>query len=209
MSRPRRERRRVVAVEAVGPYALVRLERGGIDPGRPGQFFMLEAPGRVLPRPMSLCLRSARRAGVPARPGRARDTRARNARAGRRDPRARAARQRLPARRAAPAARRRRHRDRAAAVSLGGARAPAGRARLPVRAPRRGRCARPERRGRDRPGARDRRAARPTATCSRAVRSRCSKRCVHSHRMRNSRGRLRWRAGTARVTAASSRSTAS
>jgi NAD(P)H-flavin reductase len=56
MSRPRRERRRVVAVESVGPYALVRVERGTIDPGAPGQFFMLEAPGRVLPRPMSLCL---------------------------------------------------------------------------------------------------------------------------------------------------------
>ena len=56
MSRPRRERRSVVAVEAVGPYALVRLARGDIDPGIPGQFFMLEAPGRVLPRPMSLCL---------------------------------------------------------------------------------------------------------------------------------------------------------
>jgi NAD(P)H-flavin reductase len=34
---------------------LVRVERGGIDPGRPGQFFMLEAPSRPLPRPMSLC----------------------------------------------------------------------------------------------------------------------------------------------------------
>jgi dihydroorotate dehydrogenase electron transfer subunit len=56
MSKPRRERRSVVAVEAVGPYALVRVDRGGIDPGVPGQFFMLEAPGRVLPRPMSLCL---------------------------------------------------------------------------------------------------------------------------------------------------------
>jgi NAD(P)H-flavin reductase len=56
MSRLARERRRVVAVEAVGPYALVRVERGGLDPGVPGQFFMLEAPGRVLPRPMSLCL---------------------------------------------------------------------------------------------------------------------------------------------------------
>jgi dihydroorotate dehydrogenase electron transfer subunit len=56
MSKPRRERRSVVAVEPVGPYALVRVERGGIDPGVPGQFFMLEAPGRVLPRPMSLCL---------------------------------------------------------------------------------------------------------------------------------------------------------
>ncbi|HEV8459431.1 MAG TPA: hypothetical protein VGQ38_01880 [Gaiellaceae bacterium] len=56
MSKPRRERRNVVAVEAVGPYALVRVDRGGIDPGIPGQFFMLEAPGRVLPRPMSLCV---------------------------------------------------------------------------------------------------------------------------------------------------------
>jgi NAD(P)H-flavin reductase len=56
MSRPRRELRKVAGAEAVGPYTLVRLERGGLDPGRPGQFFMLEAPGRVLPRPMSLCL---------------------------------------------------------------------------------------------------------------------------------------------------------
>jgi dihydroorotate dehydrogenase electron transfer subunit len=56
MSRPARERLRVAAVEPVGPYALVRFRRGRIDPGIPGQFFMLEAPGRVLPRPMSLCL---------------------------------------------------------------------------------------------------------------------------------------------------------
>jgi NAD(P)H-flavin reductase len=56
MSRPRRERLRVTGVEAVGPYALVRVDRGGLEPGVPGQFFMLEAPGRVLPRPMSLCL---------------------------------------------------------------------------------------------------------------------------------------------------------
>jgi dihydroorotate dehydrogenase electron transfer subunit len=56
MSRPRRERRSVTAVEAVGPYTLLRVDRGTIDPGIPGQFFMLEAPGRVLPRPMSLCL---------------------------------------------------------------------------------------------------------------------------------------------------------
>jgi dihydroorotate dehydrogenase electron transfer subunit len=51
----RRERLEVVCKEAVGPYTLLRLERGGLDPGIPGQFFMLEAPGRVLPRPMSLC----------------------------------------------------------------------------------------------------------------------------------------------------------
>jgi NAD(P)H-flavin reductase len=52
----RRERLSVVANEKVGPYTLLRMERGGLDPGLPGQFFMLEAPGRVLPRPMSLCL---------------------------------------------------------------------------------------------------------------------------------------------------------
>ena len=53
---PRRERLSVTGVEAIGPYTLVRLKRGTIDPGSPGQFFMLEAPGRVLPRPFSLCL---------------------------------------------------------------------------------------------------------------------------------------------------------
>jgi NAD(P)H-flavin reductase len=53
---PRRERRSVAAVEAVGPYTLLRLARGGLDPGVPGQFFMLEAPGRLLPRALSLCL---------------------------------------------------------------------------------------------------------------------------------------------------------
>jgi NAD(P)H-flavin reductase len=53
---PRRERLRVTGVEAVGPYALLRLARGSLDPGGPGQFFMLEAPGRVLPRALSLCL---------------------------------------------------------------------------------------------------------------------------------------------------------
>ena len=52
----RRERRRVAGSERVGPYTLLRLERGGIEPGVPGQFFMLEAPGRLLPRPLSLCL---------------------------------------------------------------------------------------------------------------------------------------------------------
>src|SRR5207245_3277462 len=51
----RRERLRVAGSEGVGPYTLLRVERGGLDPGIPGQFFMLEAPGRLLPRPMSLC----------------------------------------------------------------------------------------------------------------------------------------------------------
>jgi dihydroorotate dehydrogenase electron transfer subunit len=52
----RRARLNVVAAEQVGPYTLLRVERGPIEPGIPGQFFMLEAPGRLLPRPMSLCL---------------------------------------------------------------------------------------------------------------------------------------------------------
>ena len=56
----RRERQTVTSSEAVGPYTLLRVERGGIDPGIPGQFFMLEAPGRLLPRPMSLCLAADR-----------------------------------------------------------------------------------------------------------------------------------------------------
>jgi len=46
----------VTGTEAVGPYTLLRVGRGRVDPGIPGQFFMLEAPGRLLPRPMSLCL---------------------------------------------------------------------------------------------------------------------------------------------------------
>jgi dihydroorotate dehydrogenase electron transfer subunit len=52
----RRARLSVLATERVGLYTLLRVERGPIDPGSPGQFFMLEAPGRLLPRPMSLCL---------------------------------------------------------------------------------------------------------------------------------------------------------
>ena len=52
----RRERLKAVAREEIGPYTLLRVERGGLDAGAPGQFFMLEAPGRLLPRPMSLCL---------------------------------------------------------------------------------------------------------------------------------------------------------
>ena len=49
-------RHSVTGVDRLGPYTLLRLERGGLDPGVPGQFFMLEAPGRLLPRPFSLCL---------------------------------------------------------------------------------------------------------------------------------------------------------
>ncbi len=52
-------RHSVVGTERVGPYTLLRLERGELEPGVPGQFFMLEAPGRLLPRPFSLCLAPA------------------------------------------------------------------------------------------------------------------------------------------------------
>lgn len=52
----RREQARVAQSEEVGPYTLLRVRRGGLDAGSPGQFFMLQAPGRLLPRPMSLCL---------------------------------------------------------------------------------------------------------------------------------------------------------
>jgi dihydroorotate dehydrogenase electron transfer subunit len=53
---PKRQPLTVIENDAVGPYALLKVERGGLEPGIPGQFFMLEAPGRLLPRPMSLCL---------------------------------------------------------------------------------------------------------------------------------------------------------
>jgi NAD(P)H-flavin reductase len=52
-------RARVVAAERFGPYTLLRVARRGLDAGIPGQFFMLEAPGRPLPRPMSVCRVSA------------------------------------------------------------------------------------------------------------------------------------------------------
>jgi dihydroorotate dehydrogenase electron transfer subunit len=68
----RHEPRRVLAAEAVGPYTLLRVERGSLDPGTPGQFFMLEAPGRLLPRPMSVCVAPAGELGFlidPIGPG--------------------------------------------------------------------------------------------------------------------------------------------
>jgi dihydroorotate dehydrogenase electron transfer subunit len=52
-------RHRVTGSEPLGPYTLLRLERGALESGVPGQFFMLEAPARLLPRPFSLCLAPA------------------------------------------------------------------------------------------------------------------------------------------------------
>jgi dihydroorotate dehydrogenase electron transfer subunit len=51
-----RARVEVAGAEPVGAYTLLRVARRGLEPGIPGQFFMLEAPGRPLPRPMSVCL---------------------------------------------------------------------------------------------------------------------------------------------------------
>jgi dihydroorotate dehydrogenase electron transfer subunit len=68
----RLERVAVRGAEEVGPYTLLRVERGGLDPGTPGQFFMLTPPGRPLPRPMSLCVAPQRELGFlvdPIGPG--------------------------------------------------------------------------------------------------------------------------------------------
>jgi dihydroorotate dehydrogenase electron transfer subunit len=68
----RGEELRVAGTETVGPYTLLRVEVGPIDPGMPGQFFMLHPPGHVLPRPMSLCLTRAGELGFlidPIGPG--------------------------------------------------------------------------------------------------------------------------------------------
>jgi NAD(P)H-flavin reductase len=54
----RRALLKVIAAEAIGPYTLLRVERGATEAGVPGQFFMLEAPGRLLPRPMSVSVAS-------------------------------------------------------------------------------------------------------------------------------------------------------
>ena len=45
--------------EAIGPYSLLHVERGRLDPGVPGQFFMLRTEPLLLPRPMSLCMAAA------------------------------------------------------------------------------------------------------------------------------------------------------
>jgi dihydroorotate dehydrogenase electron transfer subunit len=56
MASPRRESRRISGSERIGMYTLLRLERGGLEPGLPGQFFMLDVPGHIVPRPFSICL---------------------------------------------------------------------------------------------------------------------------------------------------------
>jgi dihydroorotate dehydrogenase electron transfer subunit len=68
----RKEPLTVAGVERIGPYSLLRLRRGGLESGCPGQFFMLSPPGRLLPRPMSLCLATRKELGFlidPIGPG--------------------------------------------------------------------------------------------------------------------------------------------
>jgi dihydroorotate dehydrogenase electron transfer subunit len=68
----RREALTVTGVDRFGPYSLVRVRRGGLESGVPGQFFMLSPPGRLLPRPMSLCLATRKELGFlidPVGPG--------------------------------------------------------------------------------------------------------------------------------------------
>ena len=205
----RRELLRVAGNEVIGPYVLLLLERGGLEPGVPGQFFMVEAPGRLLPRAFSLCLAPPNELGFlfePVGPG----TRA------------------LAGLAAGDAI----HvmgplgngfdLDVERPLLVGGgigiaplpvplraSRRPAGAPRLPQHAPRRGGVARAERGGGARPDARDGRPARETrATSSPAGPSRCSTRSRRSSPARSSPARRRWPAGTGRATAASSRGTA-
>ncbi len=145
MSRPRRERLSVTAVEAVGPYALVRVERGGLDPGVPGPVLHARgagpraaAPDVVVPRAAAASSRSCSTRSARGR------WRSQQLECGDRmhvfGPLGNGFRLDV----AASAARRRRHRHRAAAVSLGSARASACGARFPLRAttPKRRRCCR-------------------------------------------------------------------
>ena len=115
----RRERLSVVASEPVGPYTLLRVRRGGIDPGLPRP--VLHARGawppaapadEPLPRP-------PRRARVPGRSHRPGNQSAVCARPGRAHARPRPARKRLRPRPRATSARRRRHRDRTTPIPRG------------------------------------------------------------------------------------------
>ena len=68
----RRETLAVAGVDRIGLYSLVRVRRGGLESGIPGQFFMLSPPSRLLPRPMSLCLATRKELGFlidPIGPG--------------------------------------------------------------------------------------------------------------------------------------------
>ena len=144
------EELRVAGTEAVGPYTLLRVEAGSIDPGVPGQFFMLHPPGHVLPRPMSLCLTRRGRAVLPDRPDRPRHAHALRARRGGSLHVLGPLGNGFDLDGAAPADRRRWHRRGAVPVRRPGARRGARDPRLPHATPRRGGRARPGSRGRRR-----------------------------------------------------------
>jgi dihydroorotate dehydrogenase electron transfer subunit len=68
----RREALAVAGIDRIGSYCLLRVRRGGLESGVPGQFFMLSPPGRLLSRPMSLCLATRKELGFlidPIGPG--------------------------------------------------------------------------------------------------------------------------------------------
>jgi NAD(P)H-flavin reductase len=68
----RREALAVAGVDRIGPYSLIRVRRGALESGVPGQFFMLSPPGLLLPRAMSLCLATRKELGFlidPIGPG--------------------------------------------------------------------------------------------------------------------------------------------
>jgi len=105
-----RARARVTAPSRSGLTRCMRVARGGLEPGIPGQFFMLEAPGRPLPRPMEPLSHAAGRARLPDRSDRPGHAGALRVAARRSAGNPRPARQRLPPRRRAAAARRGRYR---------------------------------------------------------------------------------------------------
>ncbi len=122
---------RVTGVEGVGPYRLLRVERGGLQTrALPGSSSCSKPRGGCCRVPMSLCLESGGELGFlldPVGPG----TRSLAAcEPGERIRVLGPARQRLRPRRRPPGARRRRHRHRAAPVPLPQARRAACRARL-------------------------------------------------------------------------------
>ena len=207
MSRPRRERRNVVAVEAVGPYVLVRVARGGLDPGRPRTVLHARSPRpRAAAADVALPC-AARGARVPARSDRPRHGALAELEPGESihvfGPLGNGFRLDV---------------DRPLLVGGGIGVAPfpylsealeqptrCARLRLANGTPKLPRSFRMPRSSSTRCSSRTR--CRAIARCSRAVPSRCSRRSAHSARTPSSRGRRRWPAGTARVTAASSKST--
>ena len=88
-------RHRVTGSERVGPYTLLRLERGELEPGRAGTVLHARGPGTAAAAAVLALPRAARRARLPRRPDRPRDGGALPAGGPRRDRGARAARARV------------------------------------------------------------------------------------------------------------------